>query len=296
MSVVASLYPKSTAARCGFVLLALVMGVLGPRPGQARDEVDAAFVAGNEAAAQRRWSSAVRHYERARKLNPGRSAQLSYNLGTAYAHLGKVGYATVHLHHALDQSSDRSLSEAARQNLGLLRRRAETMAAASGRVLSEPAHWSSVVVAFLGTTAIGCLSLLLWWLAAGLALWRLRKGPGARRTWALPLWITAAALLLSALYLFSRAQLNPGEFIVVGDTVALRDGPGQHREMLFEVQPSSRVSVLQRSSGWAQVRLPGARQGWIVSRALAPLQPWAASIPVGLGEPAPGSKKAEPGR
>lgn len=263
---------------------------LGSVPSLAADAVDAAFVAGNQAATQRRWKSAVLHYERARRLSPGRSAQLSYNLGTAYAHLGKVGYATVHLHHALDHSRDAKLTQSARQNLSLLRRQAETLAASSGRVLSEPAHWTSVVIAFLATGAVGWISLALWWAAAGIALWTMRRKSGR---WGLAFWITGVALVLSGLHLLAKGEMDAGEFIVVGDTVALRDGPGQHRAMLFEVQPSSRVSVVQRSSGWAQVRLPGARQGWIQGRSLAPLRSSSASIPVGLTESASSAAKDE---
>lgn len=275
------------ALRCtgaGLLTLALLFPV---STAQAQDAVDSAFAAGNEAASKRRYRSAVQHYERARKLTPGSSAQLSYNLGTAYAQLGQLGFATVHLHHALDQSQDSALADRARQNLGLLRRQAETQAAASGRVLSEPPHWSGVVIAFLGTQAVGWGSLVLWWIGAAAALWVMAQRRRAQTlSWALPIGITIAALFLSALYLFARNDRQEGEFIVVGDTLALRDGPGEHRALLFEIQPSSQVRLLQESSGWAQVRLPGARQGWIVKRALAPLQPWSGSIPVGLKLPA----------
>lgn len=260
--------------------LALCLGWALVIPCHAADEVDAAFAAGNQAAAKRHWKRAVRHYERARKLSPGRSANLSYNLGTAYAHLGQLGYATVHLHHALEQGSDSQLLEGARQNLGLVRRQAETQAAASNRVLSDPPHWSSVVVAFLGNSAVGWCSVALWWISALLVIRRLRQG--ATKSWVLPFWCVSGALLSASLYLYCAGEVQAGKYIVVGDRVALREGPGEHRSMLFEVQPSSELRVLSRSSGWAQVRLPGARQGWMLSRALAPLSPGSAAIPVGL--------------
>lgn len=268
-----------SVARMIAVIGAGCLGMLA-QPCLAADEVDKAFAAGNQAAVKRHWKSAVRHYERARKLSPGRSAKLSYNLGTAYAHLGQLGYATVHLHHALEHGDDPTLLEGARQNLGLLRRQAETQAAASGRVLSEPPHWSEVVIAFLGTSAVGWCSLALWWCTAWLVIRRYRQGPS--KSWALPFWCALAALGLALLYLYSAREVQAGKYIVVGDKVALREGPGEHRSVLFEVQPSSELRLLSKSSGWAQVRLPGARQGWMLSRALAPLVPGAASIPVGL--------------
>lgn len=260
--------------------LSALLGLSFAAPCFAADEVDKAFAAGNEAAAKRRWKTAAEHYERARKLSPGASAQLSYNLGTAYAHLGQLGYATVHLHHALDQGGDPDLLERARQNLGLLRRQAETQAASSGRVLSEAPHWSALVVAFLGTPLVGWCSLALWWLTALLLIRRYRQGPG--KSWAMSLWCAASALLLSVLYLYCARELQRGEYIVVGEHVALREGPGEHRSVLFEIQPSTRLRLLSESSGWAQVRLGGARQGWMLRRSLAPLSSGSASIPVGL--------------
>lgn len=266
------LFAFSFAGALGCALLA--------QPCLAADEVDKAFAAGNDAAAKRHWKIAASHYERARKLSPGRSAKLSYNLGTAYAHLGKLGFASVHLHHALDQGQDQNLLEGARQNLSLLRRQAETQAAASGRVLSDPPHWSSVVVAFLGTSAVGWFSIALWWLTAVLVIRRLRKGQS--KSWALPLGCAVGALGLALLSLYASSEVRAGKYIVVGDTVALREGPGEHRSVLFEIQPSSELRLLQKSSGWAQVRLAGARQGWMLARSLAPLTPGAAAIPVGL--------------
>lgn len=277
--------------------LMLSFGVCFTAPCFAGDEVDKAYAAGNQAAAKGRWTSAVEHYERARKLSPGRSAHLSYNLGTAYAHLGQLGYATVHLHHALDQGADADMMERARQNLGLLRRQAETQAASSGRVLSDPPHWSAVVVAFLGSSAVGWCSVALWWLTALLLIRRYRQGPD--KGGAMPFWCAASALLLALLYLYCAAQLQRGSYVVVGDKVALREGPGEHRNVLFEVQPSTQLRLLGKSSGWAQVRLAGARQGWMLARSLAPLTPGAAAIPVGLSKgPAPvensGSKAGSP--
>lgn len=266
--------------RWSLILTLASLGCMLASPGRAADEVDEAFAAGNAAAQKRHWKQAVGHYERARKLSPGRSAELSYNLGTAYAHLGQLGYATLHLHHALDQGSDPELLQGARQNLGLLRRQAELQAAASGRVLSDPPHWSAVVVAFLGTSMVGWSSVLLWWVSALLVIRSFLQG--SNKGWALPFWCAASALLLALLYLYCASEVAAGKYIVVGDRVALREGPGEHRSVLFEVQPSSELSLLRQSSGWAQVRLPGARQGWMLRRALAPLAPGSAAIPVGL--------------
>lgn len=274
------------------ILVTIVAGGALARPCWAADEVDKAFAAGNEAASKRHWKRAVTHYERARKLSPGRSASLSYNLGTAYAHLGQLGYATVHLNHALAQGADSDLAERARQNLGLLRRQAEMQAAASGRVLSDPAHWSSLVVAFLGTSAVGWCSIGLWWLAALLVIRRVLRGPS--KSWVLPLGCAAAALVLALLYLYAASEQRSGKYIVVGDRVALREGPGEHRSVLFEVQPASQLRLLGKSSGWAQVRLPGARQGWMLHRALAPLRPGMAAIPVGTPSETSDSGDASP--
>src|SRR5690606_17207320 len=136
-------------------------------PGSVRaDVVDDAYAAGNEAALAGDWASAIEHWQHALELLPGRSAQLDYDLGTAYAQIGELGRATYHLERALQADARPSVevAEAARRNLGIVRRRAEVQAEVADARISREESWWDLVVAVLAGQAFAWISLVSGWL------------------------------------------------------------------------------------------------------------------------------------
>lgn len=251
-------------------------------PGSARaDVVDDAYAAGNEAALAGDWSGAIEHWQQALELLPGRSAQLDYDLGTAYAQLGELGRATYHLERALQPEARPSVevAEAARRNLGIVRRRAEVQAEAADARISREQSWWDLVVEVLAGQGLAWISLISGWLLV-LALLgrrfladRLRDGSGAAR-------IGAALALVFALVfviggglhgLAMQADDDHPDAIALDSIVELREGPGTHLPVAFRVQGGSRVRVLDQRSGWVRVRLPAGLEGWAPRESIARL-------------------------
>jgi tetratricopeptide (TPR) repeat protein len=257
------------------------------------DAVDDAFVRGNALARDGDWEGAVGEYEQARRLLPGRSALLSYNLGTAYAQLGETGRAVFHLRRALQAQAEPSdeIVEAARRNLGILQRRAEIDATAEGAQISPPEDWWDRAVSALAAPLLGWLTLVSGWCALAFVVVRTsraRRGKNTALSGALAL-VLCVAFLLGALVhgVALRANHSFPRAIALEQKLEVREGPGNHRKVSFVLQGGSRVRIVDASPGWSKIRLEGGLEGWVTERSLGRLGT-ADSIPA----PAPARAKA----
>jgi hypothetical protein len=251
-------------------------------PGLVRaDVVDDAYAAGNEAALAGDWAGAIEHWQQALELLPGRSAQLDYDLGTAYAQIGELGRATYHLERALQPEARPSVAvaEGARRNLGIVRRRAEVQAEAADAKISREQSWWDLVVEVLAGQGLAWISLISGWLLV-LALLgrramanRLRDGSGtARIGGALALVFALVFVIGGGLHgLAMQAADEHPDAIALDSIVELREGPGTHLPVAFRVQGGSRVRVLDQRSGWVRVRLPAGLEGWAPRESIARL-------------------------
>jgi hypothetical protein len=247
-------------------------------PGAARaDAIDDRFAEGNAAAAAGDWDAAVRSYEAAAALFPGRSSLLSYNLGTAYAQLDDLGRATFHLEQASDfrGAPTAELLESARTNLSRVRRRVELLATTHGTRVDRPQTWWDLFVDALEAPALRWMSLLSGW-AFLAVLWTHRR---RARVGGATSVLGATLVVLGLLYAVPgvlhgwavRADREQPEAIVLEARVDARDGPGTHRSVEFSLQGGARVRVTERSPGWARVRLPGGIDGWVPEQTVAEL-------------------------
>lgn len=255
------------------VLLATVATI-----GTARaDVVDEAFVRGNQAASGGDLAAAVVAYEEAERLLPGRSALLSFNLGTAYAQLGDIGRATYHLRRALQAEAQASedVAAAAQRNLGIVRQRLEVAAVANGAQTDRPETWRDALLAAVGDTSFGWLALVAGWLA--LAMWFLRGRLGGRAPGGV---VSSVIGVLVAIYLVIgslhgyavRAESEAPQAIALAAKLEVREGPGSHRKALFVVQGGSRVRIVDRGSSWLRIRLPDGLEGWAPQAELGELR------------------------
>ena len=253
--------------------LVAVLSLAGPA---RADVVDEAFTRGNAAAATGDLQAAVSAYEEAERLLPGRSALLSFNLGTAYAQLGEVGLATYHLRRALQVQAQASedVAAAAQRNLGIVRQRLEIAAAAAGAQVDRPETWRDALLAAVGSPGFGWLALGAGWLA--LLVWLLRGRLGGRA----PGGVVGSVIgVLVAIYLVVgglhgyavRAESEAPQAIALPAKLEVREGPGNHRKALFVVQGGSRVRIVDRGSGWLRIRLPDGLEGWASQASLGEL-------------------------
>jgi len=258
-----------------WLALALVLAL----PASARaDAVDEAYVQANERARAGDWAAAVRSYERASELLGQPSSVLSYDLGTAYAQLGELGRASFHLLQALEFRGNPTTetAEAARTNLAVVRRRAELQAATSGALIDRPETWWDLVVEMLRAPGVGWLALLAG--AVALVALVLRRARAAdvrrRRTLAVAVALGGVACyaVLGTLHgLTLRADRTEPRAVILDARADAREGPGTHRAAPFSIAGGSRVRIVDRTPGWALVRLPGGIEGWVVESAVAEL-------------------------
>lgn len=259
--------------------VALALALVLPSSARA-DVVDDAYAAGSAAAAAGDWAGAVEHWQRALDLLPGRSAELEYDLGTAYANLGQLGRATYHLERSLQPQLRPSveLAEDARRNLGIVRRSAEVQAQTVGAEISRPATWWELFIVALASPTLGWVTLVCAWALVPLLWLRSRLEPSSagrdRRGVAtvLALLLATVALVGGSLHAVALdAALDSPEAIAIDDVVEVREGPGMHVPVAFQLQGGSHVRVLERRSGWTRVRLHGGLEGWAPDHAIARL-------------------------
>ena len=258
--------PRAQRGRRGWQLALVMLTALVSAPARA-DVVDEAFVRGNRAAEAGDLKAAVQAYEEAERLSPGTSALLSFNLGTAYAQLGEVGMATYHLRRALRAQAQASaeVAAAAQRNLGVVRQRIEVAALANGAQTDRPETWRDALLAAVGAPGFGWLALVAGWLALVVVLLRGRLGgraPGGVVGSVIGV-LVAAYLVLGGLHGYAvRAESEAPQAIALPTKLEVREGPGNHRKVLFVVQGGSRVRIVDRGSGWLRIRLPDGLEGW----------------------------------
>lgn len=257
------------------VIVTLALGLLGgPRTAMA-DDVDDAYAAGSAAAAAGDWAGAVEHWQRTLELLPGRSAELEYDLGTAYAQLGELGWATFHLERALRPELKPSIevAELARRNLGIVRQQAEVQAEVTDAELSPPETWWDLFVVALASRTLGWTTLVSAWLFAallGLRWWK-RDNPSA---------VVRVLLILTGVIALGGGALHAGgleavrdspEAIALAQTVEVREGPGAHVPVAFRLQGGSHVRVLETRAAWTRIRVTGGLEGWAASETIGRL-------------------------
>lgn len=253
---------------------AALLVLLAPTRARA-DVVDEAFARGNASAAAGDWKAAVQHFEEAERLLPGRSAALSFDLGTAYAQLGELGPATFHLRRALQPQAEASadVAESARRNLGVVRQRAEVAAAAGELQIDRPETWRDAALSALRSAVFGWLALGAGWLA--LVVWFVRgrlRAAGRGIAQGAAAVLAAVYLVIGGLHAYAlRSELAAPQAVVLPARLEAREGPGNHRKALFAVQGGSRVRIVERGAGWTRVRLPGGLEGWVLHAGLGEL-------------------------
>lgn len=251
----------------------------------AGDAVDEAYARGTQAAADGDWASAAAAWEEARRILPESNPQLAYDLGTAYAHLGELGFATLHLERA--RRAEPALEEDARRNLAIVRRQAEIAAAAESRELSQASGWSDQVLAAFASQVMAWLALIAGWLSFG--AWvvgrRLDSSRGASGLGAVAVLGAFIFLVTGLGHAIARDSAAVArEMIVLHEGLEAREGPGSHQAAAFTIAAGSRVLEEERRSGWVMVRLPGGLAGWVESEGVARIDAPERQVPSPSGD------------
>jgi hypothetical protein len=257
------------AGKTSSVLCIGVAAVLFAAPAFARsdDAVDSAIARARDAVATKDWAAAAKAYEQARSLLPGGSPELSLELGTVYGHLGQYGEAALFLNDVLSRHATRDVEEAARTNLGVVRRQIEAQANDRGLRISRTLGAIDVLAGLLATTSSATLAIGagaaagIAWLVAAL---RSKLSVRIKRLLQMSALVLAGTwFILGLAHGLARSYEGEGRAVVVANPGAFYEGPGTHRPRLFGVVPGSQVVVLEKGSAWYRVRLVGGPEGWI---------------------------------
>ncbi len=269
----------TTTMRAGLLGLLVVVATTTAWPAHA-DVVDEAFARGNAAAARGDLAAAAQAYEEAEQLLPGRSALLSYNLGTVCAQRGDLGRATLHLRRSLqaEAGATEDIAAAALRNLGIVRQRREVAAATHKALVDQPETWRDALITAVRSPGFGWLAVITGWLAAG--LWLLRSRLAAR----VPQGVVGSIIgVLAAVFVIVgslhgyavRAESASPLAITLQDPLEVREGPGTHRKVLFTVQSGSRVRIVDRANTWLRIHLssgPANTNGWVPEASVGELR------------------------
>lgn len=204
------------------------------------------FFQANVHAAEEQFDAAVPLYEAALAQHP--SANLHYNLGTAYYHLGEMGKARIHWEKTL---AIKPRHTRAIRHLQLLKEELDLPEDELGIWMQIANFFSYNQWIWLG---VGGFWLILF---SGLA-WQWKK-----RAWlALPAACGAAGLAAATVFLM---LLNPArdEAVILNETAVLRVAPAPESPVSATLQPAQRVRVADRYREFLRVLLADGREGYV---------------------------------
>jgi hypothetical protein len=160
-----------------------------------------------------------------------------------------------------------------------VRRQAELEAEVAHAEISPPDTWWDLFIAALASPTLGWASLICAWalLPVLVVRWRVGRATSTARdrrgvTTVVALLLALVAVIGGGLHAIGldAAHRNP-EAIALDELVEVREGPGMHVPVAFQMQGGSHVRVLEQRAGWARVRLPGGLEGWVPDDALGRL-------------------------
>lgn len=192
------------------------------------------------------------------------NAEVFYNLGSAYYHLGDTGRAVLNYERALALNSR---FDAAGRALALA-------VADSKNQFERPAGFAlagrdpTLVPGITRRVSRGA-GLAFWWLAWGI----LAAGLGVRRGWRKKASAAASAGLILATFVLAYPTPARRAGVVVAPDTPARYGPEAADAVRMALSAGDRVLVDRVIGDWARVELADGRRGWIARESVAYLGP-----------------------
>lgn len=216
------------------------------------------FQDANEAYYSGNFSTAINNYI---KLIQGgiEDSILYFNLGNAYYHLGKKGFAIACYQHALDLNPSLTV---AKENL-------EKVLNETHRKLAlpeEPLWWKYLFIFHYGIskTTTWIVATILWvigWIIFGFLPWF--------PNWTRKYFISAFSILifLGAVFIYSGIvkEFSIPKGVLVVEKANVHVLPSENSPSRFELYEGDRFLVEREESGWALVRSVGNEKGWVKS-------------------------------
>ncbi len=189
-----------------------------------------------------------------------KSADVYFDLGTAFLKAGRRGQAILAYERALrldpdDSDAAYNLAQAKRGNIDKV----------VGSREEEPLL--ERVGAEVPARAVGVWFLATW--LGGLALLLVRRYSPKRRGLVGLVGVASVVVAVAAgLLLFAAAwhQKYATYAIVVSPSAAVREGPAADFRSAFEIHEGLKVRVMRQDRGFLRIRLPNGSEGWVSAR------------------------------
>ena len=215
------------------------------------------------------YEKAKQAYERLEQLGV-QDAALYYNLGTAYARLGKLGMAVFEYERALHLDPGQ---DDARYNLGVIREFIARRASEAGRdadLAPAAGPWRATLDRFSADGAAFIFLIFHLSLFGVLAIRRFIVAELPR----LSLGVLAGVLFVLTIATFAVAvgkwhqDTHDIEAVIVQEgSVDVMEGPGSEVKR-FAIEEGSRVRFLESRADWTHLQDSEGRDGWVSSASL----------------------------
>jgi len=244
------------------ILLVIFLSAISAQ-GRA-ESLESIFEEANNAFWNGEYEKAAQRYERLESLGV-REVELSYNLGTAYARLGKLGMAVRHYERALSIEPDHP---DALHNLAVLREFLARRASEQGRdadLAPGVTPWRAVLDRF--SPASASIGFLVFHIALFLVLIlrRFVRREMARLSLGVSvgiLAILAVTTLTVTIGKWHHARYANEAVVIAEGALDVMEGPASDVKR-FAVEEGSRVIVLEQRGEYARLRDASGRDGWV---------------------------------
>jgi hypothetical protein len=245
-----------------FLLLPLLL--------RAETTLQSLFTSANNAFWNGEYQQAAQIYEELEELGV-RDVVLSYNLGTAYARIGRLGKAVQQYERALKLEPGHADT---RYNLQAVRAFLARRASESGRdadLAPAVGPWRAVLDRFSLNVAATIFLVVYLLLFAALTVRRfLGKTEMPRLTSGVLAGVLAVLTLAMASVVLGKWQQETGQdeaVVVAADLLTVVEGPRSEVQR-FTLEEGSRVTVLEQREGWTRLRDDQGRDGWALAETL----------------------------
>ena len=248
--------------------LIVLLGVVFSAGAQA-ESLESVFEEANNAFWNGDYEKAAQKYERLEELGV-REVALSYNLGTAYARLGKLGMAARHYERALRLEPDHPDTL---HNLAILREYLARRASEQGRdadLVPGATPWRAVLDRFSPTSA--SIGFLVFHIALFLVLIIRRFVRREMPRLSLGVLVGILAILTATTLAVTVGKWHHANYaqeaVVVSEgALDVMEGPASNVKR-FAVEEGSRVIVLEQRGEYTRLRDGSGQDGWVESLSL----------------------------
>jgi hypothetical protein len=213
---------------------------------------------GNEFYEQKQYDSAAYYFEQIAATKP-QNADLYYNLGNTYYRLNKIALAVLNYERALQINPEH---KEAKDNLTLAQSRISNHIQPANDIFFI--KWWQTLTQPKSATAWAMWALAVFCLIIVLMLLRRFQKPGGIH---LPIQLQGilvfvfVCLLIFSFTSANRNTQNASGVVMEADTPLMNND--QKGKPLALIPEGTVVKIVSEKSGWAEVRLPDGRTGWL---------------------------------